>query len=556
MPNGERPTLVETADAALLPGAEMTQAEAEAALQQMALTFLQPGAAPKATKTAAAAEKSRRVEAEAALLLTPLGAIESANEAAEQLFGWSSLDLRGRGLDAVLTPTRLGEPAFSLVVRGSACDLRFADDVNGRTRDGRTFPLEVSASALAVGDRVVVVATVRDLAKRRADEEQLRRSQARFQMLVEQIPAVTFMAALDEGLNEIYIGPQIETLLGFSQKEWLDSPVLWYWQLHPDDRAKWNEEFARGCATGGPFRAECRFIARDGRTVWVHGEARVIRDEDGRPMFVQGIAFDITESKRAEEQIRSAQDMVIRTERLAAVGQLAAGVAHDLRNPLGAIRNAWYYIAKKIATTGLATTDPRVKQLSGIVDSELARCALIIGELLDFSRSRPLFRTACSLPELLAESVRVVVKPAATIEIRDEVPPEIAVPYLDRNQFRQIVVNLLQNAVEAVDPRTGWVKVRARAGENDSFVLEVEDNGKGIPREIQERIFEPLFTTKLKGTGLGLAIVETTIKRHGGTITVASAPGAGTTFTLTFPRGEPSTGPAPSEGGASDLRSS
>ena len=134
-----------------------------------------------------------------------------------------------------------------------------------------------------------------------AAETRLREAEARFRTLVEQIPAVTFMAVLGEGHNEIYVSPHIEQMLGYSQKEWLEDPFLWYWRLHPDDRVLWNEEFARGCMQGGPFRAECRFHARDGHVVWVHGEARVIRDELGRPTFLQGVAFDITDAKNAQQ---------------------------------------------------------------------------------------------------------------------------------------------------------------------------------------------------------------------------------------------------------------
>jgi PAS domain S-box-containing protein len=132
-------------------------------------------------------------------------------------------------------------------------------------------------------------------------EERLHAAELRFRTLVEQIPAVTFMAVLGEGTNEVYVSPHIERLLGYSQEEWLADPFLWYRRLHVPDRVLWNNEFARGCRTGGPFRAECRFIARDGHTVWVHGEAHIAKDERGRPMFLQGVAFDITESKRAQE---------------------------------------------------------------------------------------------------------------------------------------------------------------------------------------------------------------------------------------------------------------
>jgi|HubBroStandDraft_4_1064222.scaffolds.fasta_scaffold48545_3 PAS domain S-box-containing protein len=132
-------------------------------------------------------------------------------------------------------------------------------------------------------------------------EERLVEAEARFRTLVEQIPAVTFMAVLGEGKNEVYVSPHIEAMLGFTQAEWLQNPFLWYYRLHADDRVTWNEEFTRGCQTGGPFRAECRFIARNGNVVWVHGEARLVKDDLGRPQFLQGVAFDITENKRAQE---------------------------------------------------------------------------------------------------------------------------------------------------------------------------------------------------------------------------------------------------------------
>jgi PAS domain S-box-containing protein len=137
--------------------------------------------------------------------------------------------------------------------------------------------------------------------ERAGPEARLRVAEERFRTLIEQIPAVAFMAVLGEGKNEIYVSPHIEAMLGYSQREWLEDPFLWYARLHPDDRALWNDEFARGCRQGGPFRAECRFIARDGRVVWVHGEARIIKDELGRPTLLQGVAFDITENKRAHE---------------------------------------------------------------------------------------------------------------------------------------------------------------------------------------------------------------------------------------------------------------
>ncbi|HET9947312.1 MAG TPA: PAS domain-containing protein [Longimicrobiales bacterium] len=134
-------------------------------------------------------------------------------------------------------------------------------------------------------------------------DDALRSAELRYRTLVEQIPAVTFMAALGEKENELYVSPYIETLLGYTQHEWLQDPLLWYSRIHPHDRQLWVREFARGCRTGGPFRVECRLLARCGRVVWVRAEVRIVGDEHGRPLFLQGVAFDVTDSKRAERRV-------------------------------------------------------------------------------------------------------------------------------------------------------------------------------------------------------------------------------------------------------------
>jgi PAS domain S-box-containing protein len=143
-------------------------------------------------------------------------------------------------------------------------------------------------------------------------EAQLNRAEARYRALIEQIPAVTFMAPLDGSTSELYVSPQIEELLGFSAQEWLDDPFLWYRQLHPEDQVRWTENFAQICFAGERIRAEFRFLSRDGRVVWVHGEAKLVLDDDGAPLFLHGAAFDITERKRAEEATLAAYDEIRR----------------------------------------------------------------------------------------------------------------------------------------------------------------------------------------------------------------------------------------------------
>jgi PAS domain S-box-containing protein len=248
----------------------------------------------------------------------------------------------------------------------------------GQRADGSTCELAVTVAPLTGSELRVFV--LQDITDERARMQATQRAEARYRTLVEQIPAVTFMASLEDGDNEIYIGPQIESLLGYTQKEWLDDPVLWFHRMHPDDQERWNAEFARGCAVGGPFRADCRFFARDRRTVWVHGEARVVRDGDGRPLFIQGVAFDITDLKDAEEQVRNAQETLVRTEKLAAIGRLAASIGHELRNPLAAIRNAWYYLDRRVGQSPEAATDPRITQFSRVITTEIDRAAKISTE--------------------------------------------------------------------------------------------------------------------------------------------------------------------------------
>jgi len=141
-------------------------------------------------------------------------------------------------------------------------------------------------------------------------EGQFPNLEARYRALVEQIPAVVFMAYLDQGIGEGYVSPQIENVLGFSQEEWLEDPVRWYNHIHPDDKQRWSSEAAEMFLTGNPLRSAYRVIARDGRVIWFHCEAKMIRKEDGEPWFIHGVGFDITDLKRTEEALQKERNIV------------------------------------------------------------------------------------------------------------------------------------------------------------------------------------------------------------------------------------------------------
>lgn len=132
----------------------------------------------------------------------------------------------------------------------------------------------------------------------------------RYRILVEQIPAVVFMAYLDRGIGEAYVSPQIEAILGFTQEEWLNDPIRWYQHVHPEDKTRWSIEAAQMVLAGQPLRSVYRVLARDGRVVWFHCEAKMVRADDGRPWFIHGVAFDVSDLKRAEVALRESEAML------------------------------------------------------------------------------------------------------------------------------------------------------------------------------------------------------------------------------------------------------
>ncbi len=237
--------------------------------------------------------------------------------------------------------------------------------------------------------------------------------------------------------------------------------------------------------------------------------------------------------RRLEEQ----QEALVRAEKLATVGQLAASVGHELRNPLAAVQNALTYLSKRtLVPEGAAPPPPdaRVREFFGLAERELKACGKIITDLLDFARDRKPALQPCPLRPLVDEALQVV--PGAAARVENLVPAGLPMPNLDRDQFRQVVINLVQNALDASPAEAARpVKVEATGGGEAPWKLVVVDDGRGVPDDLRAKIFEPLFTTKVKGTGLGLAIVQSIVRAHGGDVAVANREGAGAAFTITLP---------------------
>ena len=153
--------------------------------------------------------------------------------------------------------------------------------------------------------------------------------EAKYRALLEQIPAVVFMAYVDRGVSEAYVSPEIEAALGYSREEWLEDPVRWYEHIHPDDKQRWSLEAAEMFLSGKPLRSSYRVIARDGRVVWFHCDARMVRRPDGQPWFIHGVAFDISDLKHTERALQQERNFV--SAILDTVGALVTVLDHDGR---------------------------------------------------------------------------------------------------------------------------------------------------------------------------------------------------------------------------------
>lgn len=236
------------------------------------------------------------------------------------------------------------------------------------------------------------------------------------------------------------------------------------------------------------------------------------------------IAID---NARLYDALRRATEDLVRSERLALLGQLAGGVGHELRNPLGAIGNAIYYLRMR-----LGADDPKVQKHLTILDREIRRANKIVTDLLDFSRVKPPSRTAGDLNAVIQDVLGRQPAEASVIRELDLAESLPSVP-VDVDQVGQVLLNLVVNATEAM-PEGGTLTIRTRST-GAAVVASFTDTGVGIPPENLEKIFQPLFTTKTKGIGLGLAVSRRLIEANGGTLTVESHVGKGSTFTVSIP---------------------
>jgi len=246
-------------------------------------------------------------------------------------------------------------------------------------------------------------------------------------------------------------------------------------------------------------------------------------------------SFNIELEKQVQDrtqELHDAQERLVQTERLAAIGELAAGVAHELRNPLGAVKNAVYYIRGRLQGSDWAQENPRVAEFLDVMDEEITSSDQIITDLMDFSRVTPPSVSPSDL-EMLVDSALERTQLKESVNLVKDFEPGLPKVLVDSEQVRRVFVNLIKNADDAM-PEGGNLTFTGRF--SDQIVeLQVRDSGQGISEADLPKVFDPLFTTKAKGIGMGLAIVSQIVRRHEGTVDVTSKQGEGATFTITLP---------------------
>ncbi len=433
-------------------------------------------------------------------------------------------------------------------------------------RDGRTFPVLLYATPVMRENTVVGIRGIAiDISERKKAENELRESEEKLRTITQ--TAQDAIVMMDENGNISFWNPSAERIFGHTRSEALGKEL--HILIGPSKyHDAYRTGFARFRKTGeGPAvgrKIELTGVRKDGTEVQVELSLSAI--ESRGTWHAVGIIRDITERKLIEKKIRelneelegkvrertkqllAAQEELVRKEKLSTLGQIAGSVGHELRNPLGVMNNAVYFLQAV-----LSGADETVKEYLCIIKSEISGAERIVSDLLDAVRTKAPQRQEVRTEALIAASLEKCRIPK-NVNVETNVETEHSV-FVDPLQMKQVFINLICNAVDAM-PNGGVLRISARtiadcgmrnaelsAEDSKSEIrnpkcaieISVEDTGCGIPPESMNKLFQPLFTTKARGIGLGLVVVKNLTEANGGSVRVSSEAGRGTTFIIAIP---------------------
>jgi PAS domain S-box-containing protein len=397
--------------------------------------------------------------------------------------------------------------------------------------------------------------------------------EARYQTLVQQIPAVIFMAFLNEGVSEAYVSPHIERVLGFTQEQWLNDPILWYERIHPEDRERWNIEAAGLVLSGHPLRAVYRVIARDGHVVWFHCDVKMVLTDEGCPWFIHGAAFDVSELKQAEEALKRAHHELEarvqqRTAELANANielqleiaerkraesrlahqaeelarsnadleQFAYSASHDLQEPLRNISIYSEWLRRRYG----GRLDRDADQFIQILNEGAQRMIEMVRDLLAYTDAAKASQAANEEVDANATLAKSIENLEAIIRDNEATVTNDPLPCVAMGEIhlQQVFQNLISNAIKYRSDEPPRVHISA-SNSGGCWRFSVQDHGIGIEPQYQQQIFG-IFKRlhgreKYSGSGIGLALCKRIVERYGGKIWVESEANQGATFLFTVP---------------------
>ena len=354
--------------------------------------------------------------------------------------------------------------------------------------------------------------------------QDLSASESRYRGLVDHAPIGIFTT---KGMEVTFSNRHNQVLAGLDPEEQVD-PATFRKRIHPEDIDRVLSEFLQAVKSCGKCELIFRFVHTNGSVLTILSRRVPIADLDSPDPIYVGFNIDIT-------ALDTLQSRLSRTEKLATLGQVAAGIAHELRNPLVGIGST-----ASLLLDEFEKSDPRRAEIDVILH-ETRRMDRIVNQIVEYARPRKLALARFALSDLANQVVKLLSEPlkAKQLTVRASIPPKADHLDADRDQLEQVLLNVIDNAIDAT-PRNGLaIHITAREAfhhEQPGIMIQVKDAGKGIPLEVLSRVFEPFFTSgKPRGTGLGMAICKNIIERHRGDIHMTSAVGEGTVTSIWLP---------------------
>ncbi|MFZ9709511.1 MAG: PAS domain-containing sensor histidine kinase [Steroidobacteraceae bacterium] len=469
---------------------------------------------------------------DAVIVIDGRGHIESFNRSGERLFGYSAAEVLGHNVSILMNaPDRDAHDGYMSRYLSSGVPhiLGTGREVEARRKDGSSFPVFLSVGQIQGADPPRFIGLLHDLTLRREAMAALRRERDRANMYLEMAQVILLALSTDHRVQLINrkgcdtLARRELDLLG---RDWLELAVPR--EQHAAVRAELQSLDA---VQSGERYFEHDVTAADGARRLIAWRSIALRNSEGRVIGYFSSGEDITSARRAAEDSAEIQQRMTQVSHLATLGEMAAGIAHELNQPLAAIANFANAASRLPNETDIQDA---LKQISG----QALRAGEIIRRLRTLVQNRETRSEPSSLNELVNEVLGFVQSDARlhSVKIHTELAaalPEIAV---DRIQIQQLLLNLLRNSIEALDERPAMREIRLLTRrESEWVVVEVLDNGPGVPADLVTRIFDPFCTTKTNGTGLGLAISRTIAEAHHGRLRYRDAPAGGAHFILELP---------------------